>query len=585
METTPHGRGETPTFVARADRSVGGLALERFLEHVPTAFFLTRGPDHVLVSANGAGRRLLASRGSAVPGHPLRETLGDAGALTALLDLAFHTGVVIRDGGVALVHPDSTAWCCSIWPQADLGGGPAHLMVELRPRLAPAPGLALQRSVAERLLLSALREHDVAEAAESARHRAVFLAAEGERLTGTLDPALTERAVARSALPYAGSWCIVDLVTDDGAMHRLAIVHPDPAKQSLAATLADEWAPQPGEAFGAPAMLRDARATVAAPEPDGAQAAHAGASTVRRAMDELGVGTLLTVPLVIGGRLGGALTFVSAERDHVYSSEDIELAQALAQRGAMALESARQYAELMALRERAERENSAKSAFIGTLSHEIRTPLTAIAGYVDLIDMGLRGPVSDQQRADLARIRLSQQHLVAVITNVLSLLRAGEGVTEYHVAPLSASDAVAMVVDMLEPLIRQRDLALAVGPSDSTAVAEADPEKVTQILVNLVANAIKFSAPGGRLAIDVDGTAHSVRVHVSDTGIGIAPEDCGCIFEPFVQTRDGRHARGGGVGLGLAISRALARGMGGDLTVESERGVGSRFTLTLPRAD
>ena len=584
MEITPHDINHGPTRATRGDR-VASPSLERVLERVPSAFVVTRGPQHVVVSVNAAGHRLLATRGGPVVGRQMRELVAGpgAGALVALLDQAYRTGLVLRDRGVQPIDAGSAPWCCSVWPEVE-AEGPVHLVAELRPTPEPDATLAMQRRITERLLLSTLRERDAATAAEASRARAEFLAAAGHRLAGSLDPAETEREVARTALPHPGAWCVVDLIDEQGAMHRLAVVHPDPLKQALANELDGIWVPHENEGFGAPAMVRDLRPAVIENDIEAVLAHPALEPVVRRVLIELGLGPLLTVPLVMRDRLAGALTFVGGERSYRYTEEDVELAEALALRNAMALENARLHAEAVSRRERAELASRAKSTYLGTLSHELRTPLNAIAGYVDLIEMGLRGPLTDLQRADLARIRLSQQHVVTLLTNILNLVRADEGGTQYRVAAVAADNAVEIVVDMLEPLIRQKRLTHEVVPCGTTAVASADPEKVTQILVNLVANAIKFTPPGGQLTISGDVSADAIHLHVADTGIGIAADECARIFEPFVQLQPGRAGGDAGMGLGLAISRALARGMGGDLTVRSAPGAGSTFTLTLPRA-
>jgi signal transduction histidine kinase len=203
---------------------------------------------------------------------------------------------------------------------------------------------------------------------------------------------------------------------------------------------------------------------------------------------------------------------------------------------------------------------------------------------VDLIDMGVRGPVTELQRADLARIRLSQRHLLALITDVLNLVRVTEGATHYHVTDVIASDALGLVSEMLEPLIREKSIGFDGVTCDPAFVLRADPEKLTQVLVNLLGNAIKFTPRGGHIAISADATPHSVNLRVADTGIGIPVESIARIFEPFAQVNGTLAGKDSGVGLGLSISRVLARGMGGDLTVTSAPGAGATFTLSLPRA-
>jgi signal transduction histidine kinase len=218
------------------------------------------------------------------------------------------------------------------------------------------------------------------------------------------------------------------------------------------------------------------------------------------------------------------------------------------------------------------------------MSHELRTPLNAIAGYVDLIDMGIRGPVTDAQHVDLDRIRRSQRHLLALINDVLSFVRLGSGRALYDLSDVVVRDILAASVALVEPLIRERELVLTDIECDAAVKVRVDGERMTQIVVNLLSNAIKFTPAGGRLALKCKSASETVCIQVSDTGVGIPPDKLEVIFDPFVQVRAGRAGRDSGIGLGLAISRDLARGMGGELTVESTPGAGSTFTLTLPAA-
>jgi PAS domain S-box-containing protein len=229
--------------------------------------------------------------------------------------------------------------------------------------------------------------------------------------------------------------------------------------------------------------------------------------------------------------------------------------------------------------------NRAKSQFLATMSHELRTPLNAIAGYVQLIELGIYGPVTDEQRQSLGRILLSQRHLLRLINDILNLARIEAGRVTYAVDEISIADVIASVIPMVEPQMTAAGLAFtsAVEPD---VIARADRQKVQQILINLLTNALKFTASGGRISVEAqrDTAAGAVMIRVADTGIGVASHKLKSIFEPFVQVDDGRTTRQEGTGLGLAISRDLAHGMDGDLTVESEPGLGSTFVLTLPGA-
>ena len=568
-----------------SDFILGGL-FQRHMEHLSAAFAVTRGEDHTLIYANAAFRQLSGAAGDTALGRPITHAFRgrNTDQLVEVLDRVLRTNVVVLDHDIKLAREGSPPWCCSVWPEVDGDGQPEHLLIEVREKASLEQTLTLQRAVAERMLLSALRERDAADSAEESRRRAVYLAAESRRLASSLDEQATLNALTRLALPRRGAWCIVDIIEADGAMRRLAIIHPDSEKQALLRELEGRWSPELGDPFGAPAALRSSAPTVISGAIDTVMATAAHDAETLRVLRKVGAGSLLTVPLAIRDQLVGAITFVSGQRDHPYTEQDVKLAEELTLRSAMALDSARLHGEALTLKAKAEEASRVKGEFLGTMSHELRTPLNAIGGYVDLIDLGLRGPVTDAQHVDLGRIRTNQQHLMGLITDVLNLVRVGSGRVLYGIADVPAHEVLSAAVAMVEPLILQKTIIYDVVEVDPTIVARADRDKVIQILVNVLSNAIKFTARGGQIGVDAVAIGDTVHLQVSDTGIGVPKDMLEVIFEPFVQVRDGLAGRDTGVGLGLAISRDLARAMGGDLIVESEVERGSRFTLVLPRA-
>jgi signal transduction histidine kinase len=235
----------------------------------------------------------------------------------------------------------------------------------------------------------------------------------------------------------------------------------------------------------------------------------------------------------------------------------------------------------------AENATRAKSQFLAVMSHELRTPLNAIAGHVQLLDMGIHGSVTGAQREALGRIGKSQRHLLRLINEVLNLSRVETGRVEYAVEDMAIQDVVAELLPMVEPQLGAKQLACEVDRETPPLHVRADREKLVQVLLNLLSNAIKFTPSGGCIMIDFstrDDAPEFAYIRVSDTGIGIPSEKQEAIFEPFVQVHTGTTRAVEGAGLGLAISRELARGMGGELRVRSRDGGGSTFTLTLPRS-
>ncbi len=567
------------------DFSTAG-SFERYIEHVPAAFAVTRGRDHLLVYANAAFRKLVSSKGTLEPGSRIADAFGaaDARGLTALLDRAFRTGAVSRDRRVEPVDSTSLLFSCTVWPDVSQGGAAEHLVLELRVATHSELTVGLQREVAGRLLLSALQAHDAADASENARRRASFLAVERRRLAESLDERATLTAMAGLQLPHIGAWCIVDILDEDGKMFRLAILHPDPAKQALLDELHGRWIPEAGDGFGLSLALQSAELPVVQNPGDVALTSGPHSAEILRVLSEIGVGPLLTVPLVIRGRMMGAITFVGEKDGRPFASQDIALADDLASSSAMALDRARLYGASVALTARAEAASQAKTAFLGMVSHELRTPLNAIGGYVDLMDLELHGPVTEAQHVDLARIRSNQRYLTGLISDMLNFAKVSRSQMAYDVVDMPAHKVLADSVALVEPLIAQRGLTYELAACDPPLVARGDREKVIQILVNLLSNAIKFTPAGGQITLDCRAANEAVLFRVSDTGIGIPADQLESIFDPFVQVRGGIKGPEAGIGLGLAISRTLARAMHGDLTVATVLGQGAEFTLSLPRA-
>jgi signal transduction histidine kinase len=255
----------------------------------------------------------------------------------------------------------------------------------------------------------------------------------------------------------------------------------------------------------------------------------------------------------------------------------------LRHRLAATAEHARLRSEAELARDAAQAANRAKSEFLAAMSHELRTPLNAISGYTELLQMGVHGPLNEKQQEDLVRIQRSQKHLLGLINDVLNFAKIEAGKVQFHPRVVAVRSLLTAVEAMITPQLESRNLAFTCHSDSPHLDVFCDSEKAEQILLNLLSNAVKFTPPGGSIELSTAIEGPAVRILVRDTGVGIPPDKLDAIFEPFVQVERNLTRTAEGAGLGLAISRDLARAMGGELVVESVYGAGSTFTLTLPR--
>lgn len=269
-----------------------------------------------------------------------------------------------------------------------------------------------------------------------------------------------------------------------------------------------------------------------------------------------------------------ALVIAGAARADFPTDVDRFLSRVALEQAMLALHSSRLVRNLQAA-------NSAKSAFLATMSHELRTPLNAIIGYSDLMQAEIGGALSSQQQQQIGRVSSAARHLLELIEGILNFARLEAGQEKVHLVDLDAARLAEDVVAMLEPLARNKGVDLSFSASEAPISIRTDAAKLRQILLNLLSNALKFTAHG-TIAVEVHRLEHELTCIVRDTGIGIAPDDLDDIFEPFRQVGQVHTQRAPGTGLGLSVSRQLARLLGGDLSVESALNEGSTFTLRLP---
>jgi len=296
----------------------------------------------------------------------------------------------------------------------------------------------------------------------------------------------------------------------------------------------------------------------------------------QRVIAELQLVSLMVLPLRVRERAIGTLAVGTVRGGRPpFTEDDLELGKALALRAALAIDNARLY-------QGAQAASQAKSQFLATMSHELRTPLTAIIGYDELLLNEIWGELTERQRQQLERIRVSAWHLVTIIDQILTFSRAEAGRETVQNEPVNLTQLMRETSDMLESQAAAKGIELrAVAPARAIWL-RTDAGKVRQILLNLVGNAVKFTEFGVVL-LELEEGSDAIGVAIHDSGPGIPDTELERIFEPFTQVDQSNTRAQGGTGLGLTVSRRLARLLGGEVTVQSRPGEGSIFTLTLPR--
>jgi PAS domain S-box-containing protein len=386
-----------------------------------------------------------------------------------------------------------------------------------------------------------------------------------------LDSALS--AMARVALPALGDHCWVDIIEYEGDIERLHVARRDVDDAARNAAL--RIAPAAQDITNSViAVLESGESSMDRALTDEGLRRLAVNEDQFRALVALDVCSALTVPMIARNKVLGALTFIATRPHHPHRAEDLALAQDLAQRAALAADNANLYAM-------AQDANRAKDEFMASMSHELRTPLTAIIGYTELLGDEIVGPLNATQREQLARIRASGNLLLALVDQILNLARVDSGEHAPRFAEVSAAAVVEQAVMLVATHLRQKNLALTVKAPPPDVVLVTDPLWLRQILVNLLSNAVKFTNKG-EVGIAAARQGDSVTFEIWDTGIGIPAKFLDRIYDPFWQAEQRMTRRYGGAGVGLAVAHRLSMLLGGDISVASTVGVGSRFVVKLP---
>jgi signal transduction histidine kinase len=387
--------------------------------------------------------------------------------------------------------------------------------------------------------------------AERRASRAAFRSLVSQALEKSLVLGLNLHELTRACCNSGFSdWCAVDLLQDGEIVRRSA-------------------------SADVPELRSGDRACLYAPGPTLARIDAAEAKRLAsRLGDDWSAGCLACVPVRLHGDPVGVLLF--ARRAREFASEDLEMAHDVASRVAISVEHARLYEE-------AQRAAHAKSQFLAVISHELRTPLNAVIGYSDLLLLGIAGPLNDKQRDIIAKVQTSSKHLVSLVEEILTYTRMERGQEELIIEEVSIGSVVAETIDLIAPMARASGLDFRTSIENADARVTTDPQKVRQVLTNLLTNAIKYTE-AGFVALDVRLEGGMVRIDVADSGIGMTQEHIEHIYEPFWQVEPTNTRTRGGTGLGLTVAMQLTRLLGGRLGVTSELGAGTTFTLRLPAA-
>lgn len=400
-----------------------------------------------------------------------------------------------------------------------------------------------------------------------------FLAEVGAILGSSLDLQTMLEGLAQVVVSRATDLCGVYLLDESAReLRRPVLVHRDPARAALVARLKRLM-----PSVHAPALRNVALSgqplLIEQVSDEWLRGIAVNAEHLD-AMRELHLNSLLYLPLLARGRTFGALVAARTEPGSPFTRDDLPIAEEVARRAALAIDNLRLY-------EAALTANQAKSDFLAVMSHELRTPLNAIVGYADLLLLGVPEPLTEEGAKPVRRILASAGHLRELIDEILTYSRMEAGREELNVEPVELGALLREVAGAAELMAREKGLGFAVSTPDAPTPVQTDPDKVRQILRNLLSNAVKFTERG-KIRLEGMLEGDEVVIRVRDTGIGLAPEFRERIFEPFWQVERGTTRQVAGTGLGLSVSRRLARMLGGDVTVESEPGKGSTFTIRLP---
>lgn len=427
-----------------------------------------------------------------------------------------------------------------------------------------------ERKRAEEAARRLIEEQAARAAAEDAGRRARFLAEASRVLSSSFDYQTTLATLARLAVPDLADFCVVDFI-DGPTITRLGVAHVDASREPLLQEAVQFARLREAATYHIRKPLIDGEAVLLPFISEDALIANAVNDAHLQLMMTLRPRSLVAVPLKIGDRITGALTLYMSESGRRYTAADLELAEELARRAALAVENARLF-------HAAEQATQARDEMLGIVAHDLRNPLNTI-----FMGAGLLAEMIPDAQAGLRKqaeiMRRGAERMKRLIQDLLEVRRVESGRLVVEPRPESPYVLVCEAVETLRPLATATNLKLKAAVRPDAPQVLADPARIQQVLSNLVGNAIKFTPPGGRIVVSVEALGRSVRFAVVDSGPGIAPEQLPHVFGRYWQAN---RADRRGIGLGLAIAKGLVEAHGGRIWVESQVGVGSQFYFTLP---
>ncbi len=406
--------------------------------------------------------------------------------------------------------------------------------------------------------------------AEAGERRARFLAEASRILSASFDHQTTLSALARVVVPELADYCVIDVTAADGARGRVGAAHVDPERERILREATGLWG---GAVPRGHPLLRelDAGQFVLVEEfADGLLEAAASSEEDRAAAARLGPRSFLSIPLETGGHVLGTLTLAMSDSGRRYASDDLVTAEELAHRAALAIENARLFRG-------AQEAMQARDDVLAVVAHDLRNPLSTIRMAAEV----LLETLDPAQRRPAEIIQRTAERANRLIQDLLEVVRIERGKLSIDLRPEPLGPLLEEAAGMLRHLASARAITLErVGDADLPAVV-MDGARILQVISNLAGNAIKFTPEGGRIVVRCEAAEGEVRLSVSDTGPGIAPEQLPHVFGHFWQGSDADQR---GIGLGLSIARGIVEAHGGRIWVESVPGEGTTFHFTLPRA-